>query len=69
MRRSHHMPKRWLVKRRWLVILKATTYTYMDIWAAAIVEVLACSREPTNDGKSFADSHKIHVFLCTKLFL
>ena len=27
MRRSHHVPKRWLVKRRWLVVLEATMYT------------------------------------------
>ena len=29
------MPKRWLVKRRWLVVLEATRY---NLWAAAIRE-------------------------------
>ena len=28
------------MKRRWLLVLEATTYTYKDIWAAAIGEVL-----------------------------
>ena len=41
------MPKRWLVKRRWLVVLRGY-YVYKDIWAAAIGEVLVCSREPIN---------------------
>ena len=41
------MPKRWLGKRRWVVVLEATRYT----WSAAIGEVLVCSREPTNIGK------------------
>ena len=27
MRRSHHVPKRWLVKRRWRVVLEVTSYT------------------------------------------
>ena len=27
MRRSHRVPERWPVKRRWLVVLEATTYT------------------------------------------
>ena len=27
MRRSHHVPKRWLVKRRQLVVLEAIMYT------------------------------------------
>ena len=47
MRRSHHMLKRWPVKRRWLVVLEATMYTRI-LWAAAIGGVLVCSREPTN---------------------
>ena len=45
------MPKRWLVKRRWLVV--RGYHIYKDIWAAAIGEVLVCSREPTNEGKIF----------------
>ena len=28
-------------------------HVYKDIWAAAIGEVLVCSREPTNIGKTF----------------
>ena len=47
MRRLHRVPERWLVKKRWLVVLEATRYT----WAAAIGEVLVCSREPTNTEK------------------
>ena len=43
------MPKRRLEKRRWLVVLETTRYT----WSAAIGEVLVCSREPTNIGKIF----------------
>ena len=27
MKRLHRLPKRWLVKRRWLVVLEATMYT------------------------------------------
>ena len=27
MRRSHRVPKRWLVKKRLLLVLEATTYT------------------------------------------
>ena len=57
MRRSHHMPKRWLVKRRLLVLLEAT-YT-----AAAIREVLVCSTETTNDKKIF-----VVKFICIKYF-
>ena len=30
MRRSHRVPKRWLVKRRWLVVLEATRYIRID---------------------------------------
>ena len=41
------MPKKWLVKGGWLVVLEATTY----VWAATIKEVLVCSREPTNTEK------------------
>ena len=64
------MPKRWLVKRRLLVVLEATTYT---IWAAAIQEVLVCSTEPTNGGKIFIVklySRKIfsYVFCVRKYF-
>ena len=51
MRRSHHMPKRWLVKRRLLVVLRG--HVYLDIWAAAIREVFVCSTEPTNIRKIF----------------
>ena len=51
MKRLHRVPKRWLKKRRWLVALEATRYTRMDIWAAAIGEVLVCSRESTNAEK------------------
>ena len=29
-------------------------YHVYDIWAAAIGEMLVCSREPTNEGKNFA---------------
>ena len=36
------------MERRWLVVLEVTTYTRIYIWAAAIGEVLVCSREPTN---------------------
>ena len=43
MRRSHLL-KRWLLKTRWLV---RGYHIYKDTWAAAI-EVLMCSREPTN---------------------
>ena len=50
MRRLHSVQKRWLVKRRQLVVLEATTYT-KDIWAAAIGEVLVYSQEPTNTQK------------------
>ena len=49
MRRLHHVLKRWLVKRRWLVVLEAIT----DIWAAAIGDMLVCSKDPTNVGKNF----------------
>ena len=38
------MPKRWLVKRRLLC-------ERLDIWAAAIREVLVCSTKQTNIGK------------------
>ena len=41
------MSKRWLVKRKWLVVLEATTYT----WAAAIGGVLVCKKEPANAEK------------------
>ena len=51
------MPKRWLVKRRLLVLLEAT-YT-----AAAIREVLVCSTETTNDKKIF-----VVKFICIKYF-
>ena len=49
-------------------------HVYKDIWAAAIGEVLVCSREPTNIGKIFVVKlylrKKIFVcFLCTKIFL
>ena len=30
MRRLYHVPKRWLVKMRWLVVLEATAYTRID---------------------------------------
>ena len=46
------MPKRWLVKRRLLVVLEATC-TRIYIWAAAIQEVLVCSTEPTTSEKIF----------------
>ena len=36
------------VPNRWLVVLEATTYTWA---AAAIGEVLVCSREPSNAQK------------------
>ena len=45
------MPKRWLVKRRLLVVLRG--HVYLDMWAAVICEVLVCSTEPTNIGKIF----------------
>ena len=48
------MPKRWLVKRRWLVVLEAITYVYKDIWAAALGEVLVCSRETANTADRYA---------------
>ena len=72
MRRSHHVPKRWLVKRRLLV---RGYHVYKDIWAAAIREVLVCSTEPTNVGTIFVVklySRKIfsYVFcVATKIFL
>ena len=50
MRRSLGVPKRLLMKRRWLVVLYNV---YKDIWAAAIREVLVCNTEPTNVGKIF----------------
>ena len=67
------MPKRWLVKRRLLVVLEATYQVYKDIWAAAIQEVLVCSTEPTNIGKIFVVKlylHKIisHVFCVQNYF-
>ena len=31
----------------------ARGHVYLDIWAAAIQEVLVCSTEPTNTGKVF----------------
>ena len=67
------MQKRWLVKRRQLV-LEATTYTtYKDIWAAAIGEVLVCSRsQPTRKSfrcKTIFVSNIFVRFLCPKIFL
>ena len=44
MRRSHRMPKRWLVKRRWLVVLARGYHEYKDVEAAATREVLVCRR-------------------------
>ena len=66
------MLRRWLVERRWLVVLEVTTYK--DIWAAAIREVLLCSREPTNAEKFLFQLklhlHKIfHMFSLYKTFL
>ena len=65
------MPKRWLVKRRWLVVLEATRYTRI-YGEAAIGEVLVCSREPTNVGKIFVVKlYSLNIFvrfLCTKIF-
>ena len=48
-------------------------HVYKDIWAAAIQEVLVCSREPTNVGKYFVVklySRKIfsYVFCVQKYF-
>ena len=54
MRSLYRVPKRWLVKRRWLVVLEATGI-YKDLWAATIGEVLVCSREPAH----VADRKKI----------
>ena len=54
MRRLCCVPKRWLVKRRWLVVLEAITYVYKDIWAAALGEVLVCSRETANTADRYA---------------
>ena len=54
MRRSHRVLKRWLLKRRWLVVLYRGYHVYKDIMAAAIWEVRVCSTEPTNVGKIFA---------------
>ena len=36
---------------------------YLDVWAAAIREVLVCSTEPTNVGKIF-----VVKFFCVKYF-
>ena len=49
---------RWLVavKRRWSVLLKATTYIKL-VWAAAIREEQVCTREATN----VADRYTITV--------
>ena len=48
------MPKRWLVKSRWLVVLKATTNTRIYIVkAAATREVLVCRRWHAVIGKIF----------------
>ena len=50
-------------------------HVYKDIWAAAIWEVLVCSREPTNVGKYFVVKlYSRKIFFCTfsvyeKIFL
>ena len=69
------MPKRWLVKKRWLVELEATTQTRIYAWAAAIREMcmLVCTRGPNNVGKNFVVilySHKIflYIFFVRKYF-
>ena len=50
MRRSHSVQKRWLVKRRQLVVLEATMYTSI-YGQQQFGEVLVCSQEPTNAQK------------------
>ena len=58
------MPKRWLVKRRLLVVFEATMYTRIYVWAAAIREVLVCSTEPTNVRKIFITELYSHKIFC-----
>ena len=53
MRRSHRVPKRWLIREKEIACCVRGYYVYKDIWAAAIWEVLVCSMEPTNVGKIF----------------
>ena len=44
-------------------------HVYKDMWAAAIGEVLVCSREPTNEGKIIIVKLYLHkIFLCKNIF-
>ena len=47
------MPKRRLVKKRWVCCVRGYQ-VYKDIWAAAIREVLVRSTEPTNMSEKFS---------------
>ena len=49
-----------------MAVLEATRYKRIRIWAAAIGEVLVCSREPTNIGEIFVVklySHKKNWYI------
>ena len=43
-------------------------HIYHDIWAAAIHEVLVCSREPTNVGKIFIVKYFRTFAVCENIF-
>ena len=65
------MPKRWLVKRRWLVVLEATTYT--RIYGQQRLGKYLCVAGANQRGTIFAIklySHKIfsYVFFVQKYF-
>ena len=66
------MPKRWLVKRRWLVVLEAITYT--EIYGQQQLRKCLCvaGSKPTWERFHckiiFAKNIFVH-FLCTKIFL
>ena len=55
------MPKRWLVKKEIACCVRG--HVYLDIWAAAIREVLVCSTEPTNVGCCKIYSRKIFLYV------
>ena len=57
------------VLKRWLVVLEATTYARIYVWAAATGEVLVCSREPTNvEIKLYSHKNIFVCFLCMYMY-
>ena len=65
------MPKRWLVKRKWLVVLEATTYTRKvgsSKWESAGVSLLVCCCPKIFVVKLFSRKIFLYVFCVQNIF-